>query len=862
MKVKCDTSICKASKKRFRTTDVLIDILIITAVTSSIVLYYFRGPTTGADVNMHLSRVRIIMSSFPIFPRWNPYWYFGMPFLRVYSGLFHYSLALLSLLISHMFPNLSTSEAISLSITIYTPLIFSVGAISLYFLARELELPRFGATSASLLLITSYNLYEYWAIGSYPNIASLLISPLPLALYIRGLSEKKMNYAILSGFTYGIVALMYLPNAICLALFFAIISLLILMHDHELLLTLSKARGHPPKYTLIILKFAGLTIASTVMSAGWWLIPFYTSVQMRPTPATRLTITPLRTTTPLIDVLSAISGVKGFNIRTPGICHFTLVLLSLFLFIKFRQRKATWGILMTIFSLTSHIIVFCTGYKLPFVPSGRFTLFFSLFGSIAGGFALSILIQSYKKLSLGYNLVRNSLPLFIGLIILSSVFSSMLLFVSPFPTADIPQWNETLEQKVKVGERVGVRSGYDLNLYSNIWQSGGGSVESMSILNEYAYTFWYYIFYREDIRYLPYFSRNYNVRYIMEPLKGLKKTKIAGLYEVSDFKSSIVEVIPEDSLLILHIGSKTHYSYLLVSSALSGESELILVEGGENIEDFSIDDLRHFDLLYISDTNIRDENAYVSLIDAYLREGGVVLFDTGQIPSMFQTKLLDLLPIKEIRIGTSNLQLKFSPILGNMSFSPFNSIQNTQILYADGIKKGAEVLAWDENGNPVLVRIKRYGGWIVWSGISVTYQIIRVEDYEGACLLIYLIRFLTSYTPSRSGKIRCVVLKVISTDEYEVNLPRLSTNDAVWFKMTYYPGWEAIIKDTNEKLKIFLAGPHTMLVFPGKSSSLKIIFRFGKTLSDIIGECVSIIFYIILFIYFILYKMVIRHHPS
>jgi len=78
--------------------------------------------------------------------------------------------------------------------------------------------------------------------------------------------------------------------------------------------------------------------------------------------------------------------------------------------------------------------------------------------------------------------------------------------------------------------------------------------------------------------------------------------------------------------------------------------------------------------------------------------------------------------------------------------------------------------------------------------------------------------------------------------------------------MTYYPGWEAIVKNTGERLKIFLAGPHTMLVFPQRSSTLKIIFKFGKTLDVIIGEYASIIFYGISFLYLIPYQIIRKHY--
>ena len=384
----------------------------------------------------------------------------------------------------------------------------------------------------------------------------------------------------------------------------------------------------------------------------------------------------------------------------------------------------------------------------------------------------------------------------------------------------------------------------------------------MYILNEFAYTFWYYVLYKKDIRYLPYFSRNYNVRYFLEVLRGLKKTDIPGLYEFPGFKSSIVEVVPKRTLLIFHVGSKSHYSYLFTSIALSEDAEPIIIDGGEYLEDFTSEDLKHFDLIYISDILVRNENAYVSLIDSYLRNGGVVLFDMGDIPSMLPSKVADLIPVRGMIKGISNLKLKFSSSLGDIKYSPFKDVKAAQILFAEELKDGAEIIVWDENNNPLMVRMKKYNGWIIWSGMSLPYQIMRIEDPEGARLLVYLIRFLTSHTSTSIREIRSGNLKALSTDEYEVDLSGLSVNDAVWFKMTYYPGWEAIIKDTGERLKIFLAGPHTMLVFPQRRSTLKIIFKFGKTPDVIIGEYISIIFYGISFLYFIPYQIIRRYyHP-
>ena len=80
--------------------------------------------------------------------------------------------------------------------------------------------------------------------------------------------------------------------------------------------------------------------------------------------------------------------------------------------------------------------------------------------------------------------------------------------------------------------------------------------------------------------------------------------------------------------------------------------------------------------------------------------------------------------------------------------------------------------------------------------------------------------------------------------------------------MTYHPGWEAIIKDVGRRVRIFLAGPNTMLIFPEREAPLKIILRYGKTVDVIVGEAISASFYVILIMYFILRGILKLKVPS
>jgi hypothetical protein len=488
-----------------------------------------------------------------------------------------------------------------------------------------------------------------------------------------------------------------------------------------------------------------------------------------------------------------------------------------------------------------------------------------LFASLAGGFALSYLYYSYNKFVnrvLRFNSIRifkSTIPVFVCLFVLIAATFPTFLATNSYAIITLPSWNDAMEQTVKPGERIGIDGGYDTNIASDVWQSGGGSIESMYVLNDFAYKYWYYTIYEKDLRYLPYFSRNYNTRYLIGiNIEGLHKTD-SGFYEVVNYSSSIAEIIPQGSLKVFHIGTQTKYSYLFTATALAGNIDPVLVDGGEYLEDYSAEDLGHFSLLYISELKPRNEQAYAALINSYVEGGGIVLFDINEFPPLLSEEIMNLLPIEGLYATSSDLQLVFSPVFNcSFSFSPQNTSQ-AQIAYADGLRTGAEVVAWEEAGNPVIVRMMKQNGWIAWTGLNLPYQVMLNDDSGGAKLLVQLMRFLTSQETESNNVVHPADFSITSTDEYVVSLSNPSLADGVWFKMTYYPGWESVIKENQENLKIFLVGPHGMLVFPEKNSATKITFFFGKTQDVTIGELFSIGFLILFFGTWFIRNVIIKY---
>ena len=118
-------------------TSTVIDLLFLEAMALISASYFFRGATSECDGFMHLSKIQILLDNlraYGYFPRWNPYWYFGVPMWRLYSPLSYYIMAFLGW-VFHL-------SIVDIVMT-WTYLVFSLITLSTYFLAKEIGLKRF-----------------------------------------------------------------------------------------------------------------------------------------------------------------------------------------------------------------------------------------------------------------------------------------------------------------------------------------------------------------------------------------------------------------------------------------------------------------------------------------------------------------------------------------------------------------------------------------------------------------------------------------------------------------------------------------------------------------------------------------------
>ena len=319
------------------------------------------------------------------------------------------------------------------------------------------------------------------------------------------------------------------------------------------------------------------------------------------------------------------------------------------------------------------------------------------------------------------------------------------------------------------------------------------------MVNEFAYIFWYYIFEESDSRYLRYFARNYNVRWFMEArLPNLNQVVPGLLYEVEGFNWSFVEAVGLSDIIVLFIGEESEYSLLFTSTALASPNDIVLVYGGGDLKGYDIEILRNFDVIYLHSLRYRSQqelDTMADLLSSYVEAGGGLILDTGDtrygedienIPSPF--------PIS--RTSTykeSYLQLNYSTphnITQGIDFKGFSSTSPLTISYAKDVKEGADILLYDED-RPVMVYWRWGSGKVLWTGLRLPYLIMLHQDEKNARLLTNILHFMS---PAKRGRSRCSIQFAYPEPErILVHVEGASPREAIWVKMSYYPGWSAEI---------------------------------------------------------------------
>ncbi len=777
---------------------------------------------------MNLPRVKIIAESLPNIPGWNPYWYFGSPILRFYPPLFYYTMAFVTWI-----SNLGILDAFML----YTYIVFSIGILSIYLFGKEANLSRLGSFTSALLFLTSSNIWVYWDAGSTENILAVLLAIPSLLLLFKALRKPTILNIIFAGVMISTTYLTHLSNAYIFTIIIGGVCFAFLAVERSIIFFKRIFRVMVPCVLIVL----GLSL--------FWYLPFF--YQGGLTKFLELGLIPTSGSpvgasifTQTQEFLSQIYHVIGFdfarNLWSPGFGHFFLALAGCILSFKNKEKVSTITAGLFIFTL---IGCFSPWLYLPLSLPYRFAPYYSIFAALCGGYAL-------EKIGYQYLIITREAQiavLFSGILVIATVYPSVdavskLYFNRNLETSE-PDEITWLKDHSTLGEWVATNDLFHewrINIYTPIGQAGGTDLYART--NLFAHTFWYYVLSQQDSRYLAYLSRNFNVKHLLfqrtPNMSGIQNV-YKKIYEVEGFNSSFVEILSPDSLTVLFFGDEVEYTRLFESIAPMNSSDIILINGGEHAEDYSIEEIRQFDVIYLDGLRYNNLTVFSELLSDFVEEGGGIILDIGNFPFGGNMEgVPDPFPVSETKFTplTFILNQTFpNNITADIDFTRFSN--GTYHASSAGVlKTGSENFVSDD-GRPVLVYWKYGMGRVIWSGLRLPYHTQLYKNFEEMKLLENMIKNVTLNIGEKSQA--SVTFEFPNVDEIVINVYNAESEDVIWAKMSYYPGWIAYLNE--EELPIFLGGPNMMIVSPRVEGDYTIRFKFEKTFDVQIGEYITII---------------------
>lgn len=293
--------------------------------------------------------------------------------------------------------------------------------------------------------------------------------------------------------------------------------------------------------------------------------------------------------------------------------------------------------------------------------------------------------------------------------------------------------------------------------------------------------------------------------------------------------------------------------------------QAILVQGKENIDEYTLSELKNFDLLILFGYSYKNQKKAYDLVDQYLKDGGKVFLSTGwqfidhdwQIeipPAFFPVK--NLVWRDDIKSGQFRMEEREIKDVDASFFSPLIWEEKPWgvSLSTRGLKDWAKpILAFDDK---VLVAGGNYGkGRIVWTGLNWPGH-IHTYDYNRE-----EIKFVNKVFSWLIGEIgseekNLVEMKRDWPDRVEfVFKKEIKNSGTLLFREAVAPDWRASLD--GKRLKIYKAGPGFILVrVPKAKAGAKLVLEYSQGARGAIGWLISLTALVFLLDFLFLKKLV------
>lgn len=322
---------------------------------------------------------------------------------------------------------------------------------------------------------------------------------------------------------------------------------------------------------------------------------------------------------------------------------------------------------------------------------------------------------------------------------------------------------------------------------------------------------------------------DYYQKYLQKGSWETELKDVQGRPSLFKLKSSPeMETWTKDKPKVLVIGDKAKRVFELVfriaNKGTLPYDDYWLLEGKERIDDYSLAELKQYEIVYLFGYKYHNQSRAWNLIDGYLKTGGKVFLSTGWqfVDQDWETKKTPAwFPVTSLAwttqfTGQSKYRFDLSTIGSTIDTSGFGALEWNGGSYGVSIPKGLRdwakpVLSVD---GKTLVAVGDYGqGKVVWTGLNLPGH-MHTFNYNEAELGFY--KSLFDWLRGSTKPIDLTTsVEIIRENPDKVNfLFSKEVNDPTFFywRESFFPAWKARLVSGKKtvSVKINYGGPRFM----------------------------------------------------
>lgn len=324
---------------------------------------------------------------------------------------------------------------------------------------------------------------------------------------------------------------------------------------------------------------------------------------------------------------------------------------------------------------------------------------------------------------------------------------------------------------------------------------------------------------------------------IYQPLGEFSKKGFNINYKAYEYQNASPILSATNTPTLLVIGKKKVSLTTLFRSFSYGNigSKIIIpIEGSEFIDDYDVNELKKFSIVFLYDYNYHDFSKVNNLLLQYVEDGGHLIIEENKEASNepFSISPVERV-VREERVSDWQFDFQDKDVV---AFEPAVYDDGPwAVMIGEKLKEGSQVLL-TSSGKPVLVAKDLGKGRVVWSGLNLPFHIIYNHSKAESQFLFSLLG--VQEVDEISSKV-----EFINPQRREIEAGNAR---GVLFKEFYFPKWHAYAG--GKEIEIYKAGPGFMYAFLPDSQD-KLTFVFKYSLIERLGFLISGVSLVVIIFY-------------